>query len=132
MAWSRGSSSRSWGKNCGEQVGLRSPRYDTLSEFEVLRELDVHLGLYVNFFQPQTKLVEKTREGAMVCKRFDTARTPYQRVLASPHVFTEVKEALTGTYRGLSPSELKCKITRCQDGLIAFAKHKPEARKEVG
>jgi hypothetical protein len=113
-----------------QQVGYL--RYDTLAELEVLCELYVHLRLFVNFFQPQMKLVEKTREGAKVHKRFDTARTPYQRVLASPHVFPEAKEALTGTYRGLNPAELKRKITRCQDGLIELAKHKPKARKEVG
>jgi hypothetical protein len=54
-------------------------RYDTPAELEVLRELYGHLRLYVNFFQPQMKLVAKTRHGAKVRKRFDTARTPYQR-----------------------------------------------------
>lgn len=61
-------------------------RYDTPAELEVLRELYGHLRLYVNFFQPQMKLVSKTRRGAAVSKRFDRARTPYRRVLESPYV----------------------------------------------
>jgi transposase InsO family protein len=57
-------------------------RYDTPAELECLNELYAHLRLYVNFFQPQMKLVAKTRAGAKVSKRFDLARTPYRRVLA--------------------------------------------------
>jgi len=113
-----------------QQVGYL--RYDTPAELEVLRELYSHLRLYVNFFQPQMKLIEKTREGAKVRKRFDTARTPYQRVLASPHVSPKAKEALSRTYLELNPAELKRKIARCQDRLLGFANRKPEGRREVG
>jgi len=113
-----------------QQVGYL--RYDTPMELEVLAELYSHLRLYVNFFQPQMKLVSKTREGASVTKRYDTARTPYQRVLASQDVSSEAKEALTDTYLGLNPAELKRAIGRCQDRLIEMAKTKPQNRKEVG
>jgi len=107
-------------------------RYDTPAELAVLRELYSHLRLYVNFFQPQMHLVSKTRRGAKVTKRFDTAKTPYQRVLASPHVSEETKAELTRTYRELNPAELKRRITACQDRLIELAKRKPKNRKEVG
>jgi hypothetical protein len=81
-------------------------RYDTPAELEVLRELYGHLRLYVNFFQPQMKLGAKTRHGAKLRKRFDTARTPHQRVLASPQVSRQAKRTLTRTYRELNPAEL--------------------------
>ncbi|MGH2766655.1 MAG: DDE-type integrase/transposase/recombinase [Actinomycetota bacterium] len=112
-----------------QQVGYL--RYDTEAELECLRELYAHLRLYVNFFQPQMKLVSKTRQGAKVRKRYDTPRTPYQRVLASPHLPGEAKEALTTIYPGLNPVELKRHIGRCQDRLLEIAKIKPERRKEV-
>jgi hypothetical protein len=51
-------------------------RYDTDQELAALAELYRHLRLYVNFFQPQMKLVSKTRHGAKVSKRYDVARTP--------------------------------------------------------
>ena len=57
-----------------QQVGYA--RYDTPEELEGLRELYRVLRLYVNFFQPQMKLVSKTRHGAKVTKRFDLARPP--------------------------------------------------------
>ncbi len=49
-----------------QQVGYA--RYDTAGELAVLNELYGHLGPYVNFFQPQMKLVAKTRDGAKVTK----------------------------------------------------------------
>ena len=41
------------------------------------------LRLYINFFQPVMKLVSKRRHGARVHKVYDTAKTPYQRLLES-------------------------------------------------
>jgi hypothetical protein len=112
-----------------QQVGYA--RYDTPAELEVLRELYGHLRPYVNFFQPQMRLVHKTRRGAKVTKRYDLARTPYQRLLASPEVAPEVKAELTRTYLGLNPAELKRRLTACQDKLLKLHRTKTERGKEV-
>jgi hypothetical protein len=112
-----------------QQVGYL--RYDTPKELECLRELYRPLRSYINFFQPQMKLVDKARQGAKVTKHYDTARTPYRRVLESPEIPQHLKDALTETYRSLNPAELKRAIGRCQDRLIAMAKTKHETRKEV-
>jgi hypothetical protein len=112
-----------------QQVGYL--RYETPAELEALRELYRHLRLYVNFFQPQMKLVSKTRRGAKVQKTFDRARTPYQRVLESSHVTKEAKDELTRTYLELNPAQLKRQISACQDRLLDVSRSKPERRKEV-
>jgi hypothetical protein len=112
-----------------QQVGYL--RYDTAAELAVLRELYGELRLYVNFFQPQQKLVAKTREGARVRRSYDTAQTPYQRVLASVDVAPEAMASLTETYLGLNPVELKRRIGVCQDRLVEMARSKPNTRKEV-
>jgi hypothetical protein len=44
------------------------------------------LRLYVNFFQPSLKLISKERRGGKVIKKYDQAKTPYQRVLASDSI----------------------------------------------
>lgn len=103
-------------------------RYDTEEELEVLRELYGFLRLWVNFFQPQMKLIEKTREGAKVRKRYDTAQTPYQRVLASPHVSPAAKRRLTTGYESLNPAELRRQIGRCQDELLRLGRLKEQSR----
>lgn len=112
-----------------QQVGYA--RYDTAAELEVLRELYGHLRSYVNFFQPQMRLVHKTRRGAKVTKRYDLARTPYQRLLASPEVAPEGKAELTRTYLRLNPAELKRRLTASQDKLLELNRTKTEQGKEV-
>ena len=64
------------------------------------------IRLYINFFQPTMKLVSKTRHGARVYKVYDTAQTPYQRLLQGA-VLTEAKKTeLAATYHGLNPVKL--------------------------
>jgi hypothetical protein len=112
-----------------QQVGYG--RYDTAEELACLRELYGHLRYYINFFQPQMKLVSKTRRGATVTKRYDVATTPYRRILASPRVPRSAKRDLTATYLALNPVELKRCVVRCQDRLLEANARKPERRKEV-
>ncbi len=112
-----------------QQVGYA--RFDTPAELECLRQLYSHLRLYVNFFQPQMKLIAKRRRGAKVSKSFDTARTPYRRILDSPHIAEGAKQKLTASYLGLNPAELKRAIGRSQDRLLELARAKPERGKEV-
>jgi len=59
---------------------------------------------YENFFMPSMKLTKKIRDGALVTKRYDAAQTPYQRVLASPHVSKASRPACTSaTPRSIPP-----------------------------
>ena len=50
---------------------------------EALNRVYILTRLYVNFFQPDMKLIHKTRHGARVHKVYDSAQTPYQRLLAA-------------------------------------------------
>jgi hypothetical protein len=99
-----------------QQVGYA--RYDTEAELQVLTELYGYLRLFVNFFQPQMKLVSKARRGAKVTRRYDTATTPYRRALASRKIDAETKAALTQTYLGLNPVALRRRIGDLQDRLL--------------
>jgi hypothetical protein len=92
-------------------------RYDTEEELLTLRELYRHLRLYTNFFQPNMKLIEKTRIGSKVTKKYDKSLTPYQRVLASPDVSAKDKQALKKLYTKLNPAQLKRQITSLQQKL---------------
>jgi len=112
-----------------QQVGYA--RYDTAEELQCLRELYVHLRLYVNFFQPQMKLTSKTRHGAKLTKRYDTARTPYRRALASEHVSEAAKTELTRTYLSLNPVQLRRAISRCQRRLVDLGRSKPERTNQL-
>ena len=82
-----------------------------------LNELYRDLRLYVNFFQPVMKLKEKIRVDAKVKKVYDTAQTPYQRVLASPDVREEAKQKLREIYPTLNPVKLHDAIEKHLDKL---------------
>lgn len=112
-----------------QQVGYA--RYDTPAALEALADLYRVLRLYVNFFQPQMKLISKTRQGSKVTKRFDAARTPFQRVLASPDVDPVTKQALGRTYLDINPAQLKRELTACQTRLLQVASAPPTSRKGV-
>src|SRR5207302_7403341 len=66
--------------------------------------------LYQNFFQPVRKVVGKERIGAKVTKRFDTAQTPYQRLLASGVLSAELTATLQAQYARLNPVQLRRQI----------------------
>ena len=99
-------------------------RYDTPEELEILNALYKCLRLYNNFFQPVMKLLEKTRIGSRVKKTYDTAQTPYKRVMLSPDVSKEDKKELNFQYRYLNPAELKRKIENLQARLLQIASEK--------
>ena len=81
-------------------------RYNSRAALEALNGIYNLTRLYVDFFQPVMKLVEKTRHGAKVHKVCETAQTPYQRLLKSG-VLTEAKQQeLAAMYYGLNPVSL--------------------------
>jgi len=95
-------------------------RYESPEALACLNELYAVLRDYVNFFQPSMKLVEKTRNGARVTRRYDTPTTPYRRVLASPDVAPAVKGQLTRHYHTLNPAALHRTIQRLQKKLLSL------------
>ncbi len=105
-------------------------RYDTDAELEVLRELYSHLRLWVNYFCPVMKLREKVRDGAKLTRRYDTARTPYRRVLDSPYVAPAAKRRLQAEYVRLNPVALQREIGRCQDELLRLGRLKERRRRK--
>ena len=80
--------------------------------------------LYVNFFQPVMKLVQKTRIGSRVKKKYDKPQTPYQRALASSLIPENQKETLRQQYARLNPAELRRNIANLQSKLFKFTESK--------
>ena len=85
-------------------------RFETEEELALLRTIYQDLRFYVNFFQPVLKLVEKKRVGSKVKKKYDTAKTPFRRVLASDEVSSSVKANLINLYYQLNPVTLRNQI----------------------
>ena len=96
-------------------------RYEGEEALGVLREMGQVLRLYVNYFQPSVKLLEKVREGSKVKKRYDDPKTPYERVLECADLDEEVKRGLKEEYEGLNPAELRRRLLKLQEKLIELA-----------
>ncbi len=63
--------------------------------------------LFHNFFCPSVKLLEKERIGSKTLKHHDSPKTPYQRILASPHISPQVKQNLSKQLETLNPFVLR-------------------------
>lgn len=106
-------------------VGYR--RYAGIAAATELAHLYRYMRLYVNFFQPSFKLMEKTRDGARVTKRYHSPLTPFQSVQAHPAVAQEAKDALAAQFGQLDPVVLLHAIRQSQARLTALADSGPFA-----
>ncbi len=96
-------------------------RYEGRKSWEALARLYRVLRKYVNFFQPSLKLLEKERRGARVRKKYDTAKTPFQRILLSDHICPAKKESLAREYETLDPVKLLAQMETLQDELWQYS-----------
>jgi hypothetical protein len=85
-------------------------RWETEQELALLESIYDDLRLYINFFQPSVKLIAKERIDNQTIKRYDPAKTPYQRVLERKDISLPAKARLVNIYVQLNPAELRRQI----------------------
>ena len=95
-------------------------RFSSKAAFKALDDVYSLLRLYINFFQPVLKLVGKTRTGAKVHRVYDTAQTPYQRLLNSGVLTEDKKRELADTYSALNPVTLLKEIRQSVEHLCTL------------
>ncbi len=96
-------------------------RLEGLASAETLSRLYGASRLFVNFFQPSFKLVEKKRAGARIAKRYDPPQTPCARLLGSAALSAAMKERLTKVQAELDPLQLLDEIRAVQQHLAGLA-----------
>ena len=96
-------------------------RYRSKAAYEQMQRLYELVRLYVNFFQPVSKLVGKDRQGAKVKKRYDVAQTPYRRLLAAKVLESAQAEAMAHLYANLNPVKLRAEIEKALEALWKLA-----------
>ena len=85
-------------------------RFQTETEYLLLKSIYADLHLYANFFQPVLKLVSKELVDKKLLKRYDQAATPFQRILAAKDIPFDAKARLTNSYVQLNPVQLRTSI----------------------
>lgn len=108
-------------------------RYDTPRELALLNQLWPLVSLQVNLFLPQQKLISKTRHGAKVTKRYDTATTPLNRLLhgfgdiADPHDQTHLEHL----HHDTDLVDLKHRISDIQGNLLELARRRGQIQRRA-
>ena len=101
-------------------------RYSGQVAGQTMAQLYGALRLYVNFFQPSFKLVDKTREGSATIKRYSPPTTPCDRLIQHDATGDEMRAALIQYRAGLDPVLLLHTIREAQSALVAATS--PEVR----
>jgi hypothetical protein len=96
-------------------------RFEGEQAYRQLAELYRAVRLYVNFFQPSMKLRLKERDGGKLRRRYDPAKTPFQRLLAMGVLSTDDRVRLTAIAQALDPVQLLRQIQQLQDALWKHA-----------
>jgi len=89
-------------------------RFDTMKQLAAINDLYRNeLRLYNNFFQPIMKILSKEKINNSVCrKKYDEAKTPYQRLMECPQISSKKKSELKNLYLSLNPVKLKNEIDK--------------------
>lgn len=121
------SRSRPYQKNDNRQVEQKNDtlvreyfgdlRLDTPEQIAAANVLYERMWLYYNVFQPVMHLRAKTVQGDKVRRKWDTAQTPYQRLLTTGILSHEQQERLNALYERTNPLLLREEIYR---GLAAL------------
>jgi hypothetical protein len=87
-------------------------------------------SLYQNHFMPTQKLIKKEKINSKYRKKYDKAKTPYQRLLESDCIDAEVKMQLAILHQTLNPFTLKKTIEKKLKHLFkyVFTNKKPRTK----
>ena len=88
---------------------------------QTMAHLCSNIRLFVNYFQPSFKLLEKWRDGSKVKKTYSPPMTPCDRLLAHPEVDESRKKNLRIERASLDPMSLLHGIRRAQSALASLA-----------
>jgi len=96
-------------------------RFEGDEAVNALNDLYVRLGVWVNLFCPQQKLVSKQRDGAKVTRRYDAAKTPLQRLQTSGRLRTSAGTELEQQYLEVNPAALQRELGELQSKVQQLA-----------
>jgi hypothetical protein len=92
-------------------------RYSSRAAFALLQQLYALLRVQLNFFRPFRKLHTRRRVGSKRHKRYDRARTPYQRLVDAGVLSDPTRRALHAQFVAVDPSRLADQISDILDRL---------------
>jgi len=97
-------------------------RFENPMQLEVLNDLYSNdLNNFINYFIPSVKLIAKERQGSKIKKKYDKAKTPYQRLCESKYIDQDKKRELHKILNTLDPFKLQENINQKIDKMIKMS-----------
>ena len=88
-------------------------RFDNIALVDLMNKLYAkEWSALGNYFCPTFKLVEKVKINSRYKRKYDSPKTPYQRILDSKSIDDETKAQLKARYKTLDPFKLRASIER--------------------
>ena len=85
-------------------------RFDRPEQIEAMNALYEQMWIYYNLFQPVMHLIEKTAVGDKVRRKWDQARTPFERLKATGKLSAQQEQRLQALYEQTNPQHLREEI----------------------
>lgn len=96
-------------------------RFDSHEAVRAMNELYANeVRLLMNYFQTSVKLIEKTRVGSRVVRRYDAATTPLDRLIALKLIDDATATRLLEHRQGIDPFVLVAAIERKVEAIMAL------------
>ncbi len=92
-------------------------RYESEAALAHLNAVYALLRVWTNHWQPVLKLIGKERRGAKLTKRYDTAQTPYRRVLDADVLDASARQRLEAEHVAHGPAALRRTLDAAVDRL---------------
>ena len=109
--------------------------YDRLDNFELVELINSlyinEWSLYQNYFCPTLKLIEKKRINSKYKKKYESPKTPYQRLMDSDQITKQKKIQLQACHLKLNPFILKQKIECKLKGIFKLVKVTANVRQRI-
>lgn len=107
-------------------------RYDTDAAHQAINDLyEQELRLFQNLFQPSLKLKEKIRVGSKIVRRYEKAKTPLERILASGTYHRAKMKQLKQLRDSLDPFELSKAIDQKLDRIFTLASQRIRTKNQA-
>jgi len=114
-------------------------RFDTAAQTNAINQLYEKMWLYYNFFQPVMRLTEKTTapwpsaqgQPSRIKRRFDQARTPFDRLCETDALSQEHKEQLRTLRDQVNPRQLRRDIYQSIDQIFLLPGAVPGQTEDV-
>jgi hypothetical protein len=121
------SRSRPWQKNDNRFVEQKNDtlvrayfgheRLDTPAQCQAMNAIYDQMWVYYNLFQPVLHLVAKEVVEGKVKRKWDEAKTPYERLLVTGVLSEQERTKLAGLYAQTNPRKLRQRVYELRDAL---------------